>query len=160
MWKSGTWRQVFSWWDSIYCMKLWIWFSDVAVRNTWDHRKRDRIYTESFTARLHWNTVFGRVYQVMKNFFSWACARQNQQNYLCTQWRFRSAWTSTLSDPSSLCTQWVAKDQSFLHADSEDWSDWADAQADLSLHWAHKLFYEFCRAAAQFHFDKYLLFQI
>ena len=32
---------------------------------------------------------------------------------------------------SSLCTQYVAKDTSLLHADSEDWSDWADAQADL-----------------------------
>ena len=32
---------------------------------------------------------------------------------------------------SSLYTQWVAKDPSFLHADSEDWSDWADAQAEL-----------------------------
>ena len=31
---------------------------------------------------------------------------------------------------SSLCAQWVAKDPMFLHADSEDWSDWADAQAD------------------------------
>ena len=38
---------------------------------------------------------------------------------------------------SSLCTQWVAKDPSFLHADSGLWSDWADAQADLSLHWEH-----------------------
>ena len=38
---------------------------------------------------------------------------------------------------SSLCAQWVAKDPSFLHADSEDWSDWTDAQADLSLRWAH-----------------------
>ena len=28
---------------------------------------------------------------------------------------------------SSLCAQWVAKDPSFLHADSEDSSDWADA---------------------------------
>ena len=27
---------------------------------------------------------------------------------------------------SSLCAQWVAKDTSFLHADSEDSSDWAD----------------------------------
>ena len=27
---------------------------------------------------------------------------------------------------SSLCAQWVAKDSRFLHADSEDWSDWAD----------------------------------
>ena len=38
---------------------------------------------------------------------------------------------------SSLCAQWVVKDPSFLHADSEDWSDWADAQDDLSLRWAH-----------------------
>ena len=35
------------------------------------------------------------------------------------------------------CTQWVAKDPRFLHADSEDWSDWAD----LSLIWAQRLFY-------------------
>ena len=26
---------------------------------------------------------------------------------------------------SSLCAQWVAKNPSLLHADSEDWSDWA-----------------------------------
>ena len=32
---------------------------------------------------------------------------------------------------SSLCARWVAKKPSFLHADSEDWSDWAGAQADL-----------------------------
>ena len=34
---------------------------------------------------------------------------------------------------SSLCAQWVAMGPSFLHVDSEDWSEWADAQADLSL---------------------------
>ena len=28
--------------------------------------------------------------------------------------------TSTQSDQSSLCAQWVAKDSIFLHADSED----------------------------------------
>ena len=32
---------------------------------------------------------------------------------------------------------------------SEDWSDWADANADLSLRWAH-----ICRALAQIHFSK------
>ena len=41
---------------------------------------------------------------------------------------------------SSLCAQWVAKDTSFLHADSEDS---ADAQADLSLRWAHSHFVDF-----------------
>ena len=37
-----------------------------------------------------------------------------------TQQRLRSAWASAQSDQSSLCAQWVAKDPSFLHADSED----------------------------------------
>ena len=44
---------------------------------------------------------------------------------------------------SSLSAHWVAKDPSFPHADSEDWSDWADAQADLSFSWAHSLFVGF-----------------
>ena len=50
---------------------------------------------------------------------------------------------------SSLCPQWVAKDPSFLHADSKDWSDWADAQADLSLRWEHMPFCWFYHEAAQ-----------
>ena len=44
---------------------------------------------------------------------------------------------------SSLCAQWVGKDPSFLRADSEVWSDWADAQADLNLRWAHSHFVGF-----------------
>ena len=44
---------------------------------------------------------------------------------------------------SSLCAHWVAKVPMFLHADSEDWSDRADAQADLSLRWAHSHFVSF-----------------
>ena len=40
--------------------------------------------------------------------------------WVCAQQRLRSAWASTQSDQSSLCAQWVAKDPSFLHADSED----------------------------------------
>ena len=55
----------------------------------------------------------------------------------------RSAWASAQYD------QWVAQDPSFLHADSEDWSDWADAQADLSLHCAHMPFCSICHEAAE-----------
>ena len=51
------------------------------------------------------------------------------------------------------CAQWVAKDPSFLHADSEDWSDLADAQADLSLRWAHMPFCWFCHEAAHLSFE-------
>ena len=44
---------------------------------------------------------------------------------------------------SSLCAELVAKGSSFLHADSEDRSGWADAQADLSLRWVHSHFVGF-----------------
>ena len=56
---------------------------------------------------------------------------------------------------SSLCAQWVAKDLRFLHADSEDWSDWADAQADLSLRWAHSRIVDFVIVTAQFFLNDY-----
>ena len=71
------------------------------------------------------------------------------RKWLCAQRRLGSAWASAQSDQSSLCTQWIAKDPSFLHADSEDWSDWVDAQADLSHHWAHMPFCWFCHEVAQ-----------
>ena len=67
--------------------------------------------------------------------------------WLCAQRRLRSAWACAQSDQSSLCTWWVAKDPSFLHAHRED-SD-QTGQADLSLRWAHMSFCWFCRAAVQ-----------
>ena len=52
----------------------------------------------------------------------------------------RLVWSESL-----LCTEWVAKDSSFLHVGSEDWSDWADAQAqaELSCRWVHSHFVDF-----------------
>ena len=50
----------------------------------------------------------------------WAASGQNQQNGMCAQRRLRWAWASAQSDQSSLCAQWIAKDSSFLHADSKD----------------------------------------
>ena len=46
----------------------------------------------------------------------WASSQQND----CAQRRLRSAWACAQSDQSLLCAQWVAKDPSFLHADSKD----------------------------------------
>ena len=74
-----------------------------------------------------------------------------QTKWMCSQQRLRSAWASTLSDQSSLCSQWVAKDPNFLHANSKDSeSDWADAQADPSRRWAHMPLCWFCHEAAHF----------
>ena len=50
-----------------------------------------------------------------------------------TKWHVRPAKTQIslgirpVWSESSLYTQWVAMDPRLLHADSEDWSDWADA---------------------------------
>ena len=79
----------------------------------------------------------------------WSGVWKNQQDDECTKWRLKSARASTQSDHSSLCAQWVAKDPMLLHADSEDWSDWVDAQANLCLCWAHRSFCGFCHVVTQ-----------
>ena len=68
--------------------------------------------------------------------------------WLCAQRRLRSAWASTQSDQSLLST-WRKLGSLATHwAHSEDWSDWTDVQADLSLRWAHISFCLFCHEAA------------
>ena len=94
------------------------------------------IFEKAFTVLLYCITE--------KEFFllmSFICARawQNRQNNLCIQRRLRSALVSTQPDQCLLWALWVAKDPKFLQADSKDWSDWADALADLSLCWADHL---------------------
>ena len=64
-----------------------------------------------------------------------------------TKWPVRPVWSE-----SSQCAQWVTKDPRFLHVDIEDWSDWADAQADLSLRSAPLSFCWFCHAEANISF--------
>ena len=62
-----------------------------------------------------------------------------QTKWLCAKRRLRSAWESAQSDQSS--AKWVAKDPSFSSClQGRLWSDWADAQADLSLRWAQSHF--------------------
>ena len=55
----------------------------------------------------------------------------------------------------SLCWVLLGKvgDPSFLQANSKDWSDWADAQADLSLRWPQRSFCWFCYVMAQLFSD-------
>ena len=76
---------------------------------------------------------------------------------MCAQRRQISLGIHPAWSESSPCTHWVAKGPRFLHADSKDWSDWADAQADLSLCWAHRSFCWFCQTAAQIHIEVDLL---
>ena len=72
----------------------------------------------------------------------WAAAWRNQQNDLCAQRILRSAQSDQSSQP------WVLSYP--LSAQQRLWSDWADAQADLSLRWAHISCRMFCHASAHF----------
>ena len=65
---------------------------------------------------------------------------------MCAQRRLRSVCAFAQSDQSSL-SAWRKLP---IEAQRRLWSDWADAQADLSLHWAHMPFCWFCHKAAQF----------
>ena len=49
-----------------------------------------------------------------------SCDLTKPTKWLCARQRLRSAWASAKFDQSSLYAQWVAKEPSFLHADSED----------------------------------------
>ena len=82
-------------------------------------------------------------------------ARYHNPKYSYTQWKTepwhdksnimcaRPVWSE-----SSLCAWRVVKDPRFLPADSEDWSDWVDAQADQSSLGAHSLCW-FCHVVVQ-----------
>ena len=87
--------------------------------------------------------VYLILYFNINDFYIWAASWQNQRSDCAP-----SENSDQPGHPPSLirvfaCAQWVAKDPMFLHADSEDWSDWADVQADLSLRWAHSHFVGF-----------------
>ena len=57
--------------------------------------------------------------------------------WMCAQWRLRSAWASGMKKA------WVLSYP--LSTQRRLWSDWADAQADLSLRWAHTHFAGFIK---------------
>ena len=77
-----------------------------------------------------------------------ALSWQNQQNDWVQQ-RHSSAWASVQSDQSIRCPNKKAWVLSYpLSTQRRLWSDWANAQADLSLRWAHMPFCWFCHAAA------------
>ena len=71
-----------------------------------------------------------------------------------TKWRESGEDSAHPGHPPSLIrvfarAQLVGKDPRFLQVDSEDWSDLADAPADLNLRCVHMSVCWFCHAAAQ-----------
>ena len=71
--------------------------------------------------------------------------KKSQRMTKSTKWHVRTAKTQISLgirpgwSESSLSAPWVAKDPDFLHADSEDWSDWVYAQSDMTSLGAHAI---------------------
>ena len=93
-------------------------------------------WARHFTPRKYWLITQEAVAQSRHDWkiVDWDVKPQHKhKNDICTQRRLRSAWASAQSDQSSLAA-WRNLGSLATHwAHSEDWSDWADAQADLSL---------------------------
>ena len=95
--------------------------------------------------------VSAKIYIRTKVYFSsllvvikWAATWQNKQNGMCAQRRLRSVWHL----PSLIRVFAVRMKKALvlsypLNAQRRLWSDWADAQGDLSLRWAHSHFIGF-----------------
>ena len=101
-------------------------FAGKSAGPVWNFHKLIKGDGEGNSICLARKSSFGHIIQNFMDFTSlltWAATWQNQQNE-CAPSK-DPVWSESL-----LCAQWVAKDPSFLHADSEDWSDWVDAQAD------------------------------
>ena len=82
----------------------------------------------------------------------WAASWQNQQNRMCAQRRLSSAagHLPSLIRVFAVCMKKAWVRSYLLSTQWKLWSDWADAQADLSLHWVHRPFCRFCHKAAHF----------
>ena len=104
-----------------------------------------------YTAWTGFNFSYFRCQQsiMTANKFQWQCSKnsKNEPPHDKTNKMTLSPVKTQISlgicpvwSESSLCAQWVAKDQAFFSGQLRLWSDWADAQADLSLHWAHSHF--------------------
>ena len=81
---------------------------------------------------------WGTMSRCMTKATKWLVRPVKTQISLC----IHAVWSESL-----LCAR-VAEDPRFLHADSEDWSDWTDVQADLSFRWTPISFCLFCHTAA------------
>ena len=76
--------------------------------------------------------------------FIWAASWQNQQNGMCAQRRLRSTWASARLIRFFAVRMKKPRFLSYpLSAQRRLLSDWPDAQADLSLRWAHSHFVGF-----------------
>ena len=92
-----------------------------------------------------------------KDRFSASSLERCLKNCFCLN-NWAASWQNGMCAQSDLlCALWVAKDHTVLHANSKDWSDWADAQVDLSLRWRTYHFVGFVSMWLNYYIHMYVL---
>ena len=122
-------------WSPVRMKKAWVLsYSLSAQRRLCDQTGRilwlsvPIIHNECYTGNTTLRGTICRCILKIDIFLHWRIKEIRQVSHdmskptkwVCTQRRLTSAWASAQSDQSSQCAQWVAKDPSFLHADSKD----------------------------------------
>ena len=118
------------------------------ILDIYNNYKQNAMYYRIFASCLY---VSRKVFSLFTNYFSrlltkptkWLVCPVKTQISLA----IRPVWSG------SLLSSWRNIASSATHwAHCQDWSDWVDAQADLSLCWAHMSFCWFCHEEAHFYF--------
>ena len=80
-----------------------------------------------------------RIFLLFLGYFEWfSCFFLYKENFQTKQIPYLPTLKNIETFPETIHLFFFwPKDPTFVHADSEDWSDWAAAQADLSLCWAN-----------------------
>ena len=120
----------------------------------WDRVKADIIVCRKLIDDQPQRLSFDYNWSLGQHYYLSCLMTKPTKWHVCPAKTHISLGTRPVWSESSLCAQWVAKNPSFLHVDSEDWSDWADAEADLSLRWAHMPYCWLCYEAAQFWYSR------
>ena len=111
------------------------------------------VYFHSLPATLRWtfftNTPVKPVDSISNVTDKWAVTWQNQQNGCALGEDSDQPW-----HPPSLIRVFAVRMKkawvlSYLLSAQQLWSDWANAQADLSLRWAHRSYCWFCHAVVK-----------
>ena len=121
------------------------------------YKNNFQIHNGTFSFMWHWSTIWMTLKQlkgnsldyillIMSDHFDNCCSSGLQ---LRKVWKF---WKTKTSLVIRLCPHEETFGPYTLSAQRRLWSDWADAQADPSLHWVHIRFCWFCCAVAHFLF--------
>ena len=137
------------WSESSLGAHSFCWFCHVAASLILCSGSNSRINEEDFEISKHSSWIMMGFQTVKWETTKWAVTWQNQQSECVPSVNSDQPWhPPSLIKVFAVCMKKPGVLSYPLSAQRRLWSDWADAQADLSLHWAQSMCW-FCHLVAQ-----------